>query len=113
MKVENIKVASSNTLVIDDQDDVDDKKTRNSDGSTTLTLSEPITHGEEELRELRIRKPTARDLECTDAVQGDVKKANTLLAHLSGQSLAAIRKLSAADTVAAQEVVASYLGKSR
>lgn len=107
-----MKVASTTNPALDDQDEVDEKKKRNDDGSTTLTLSEPITHGEDEVRELRIRKPTARDLEVTDSVQGDVKKANTLLAHLSGQSLAAVRKLSARDTVAAQEVVASYMGKS-
>ena len=90
-----------------------------SDQTGRVALTTPITRRyrqpdgverEEQVTELVVRKPFARDLRATDKHEGEVAKGIALAAHLTGVSIADIDGLELADFQAVMAKVEVFTG---
>lgn len=75
----------------------------------TVPLQYPISIGGETVAELRLYRPRAKNLWEMDAVTGEQRKLDALLASVAGATLREIGELDAADRVAAQEALLPFL----
>lgn len=80
---------------------------------TTLTLKTPLTHGEETIKELNIRKPVAKDLrrfELSDL--NKFSKIQELTAILCGLPVSVLDNLDLEDLVNCAREISSFLPNS-
>lgn len=79
----------------------------------TISLDSPITHGEEEITELKFeRKMTVADLRGMNVSGMTHEDLYTLVGRLSGYPPSAMAKLSIPDYMKAVEVVGDFFGGS-
>jgi hypothetical protein len=77
-----------------------------------VKLKKPIDHAGETISEVSLRaEMTVSDLEHMDAAKGQVGKSVHLIAHLSGLSLSAVRKLDVQDYLAVDKTVQEIMGE--
>ena len=79
---------------------------------TVLQLKHPVRLGGEEIKELRIRRPKARDYRLLDRHAG-FDAAEVMLTALSNVGAAVVEELDGEDYMAASAVVAGLVGKDR
>lgn len=98
-------------------DDTDEKKVKlpegaveNGDGSVTLPLEYPITHGSEEIAEFTLSRPKAKHLEKIDGNPQNMgfKDILKLIGELSAQPPSVTGQLDAVDIEALSEVIAYF-----
>ncbi len=82
--------------------------------SATITLDTPLTRGETEITELRLRKPTSgelRGVSLADVLQMQTDALITLIPRLSNPSLTAteVRQMDPADLVQCGGEIAGFL----
>jgi hypothetical protein len=75
-----------------------------------VPLQYPITVAGETVAELKLHRPRAKNLWEMDAVLGEQRKLDALLASVAGATLREIGELDAADRVTAQEALLPFLG---
>ena len=63
-----------------------DQVADNGDGSFTVTLLFPLRSGSEVISELVLRRPKFKHLRAMDSKEGDIAKAQALLAAVSGRA---------------------------
>ena len=81
---------------------------------TLIKLTTPITHGEEKITEMKLRKPLARDLrkfELSDL--NKFSKIQELTAILCGLPISVLDNLEMEDLVNCTKVIASFLPSSQ
>lgn len=83
----------------------------NDDGSMVVTLQYPIAIGRTgaaDIAELTLRRPRMKHLRAMDAAQGDMAKAQALLAAVSGRSSRELDDLDTDDLAVCQAVLAFF-----
>jgi hypothetical protein len=80
------------------------------DGSTVVTLEYPFDAKDGQVTEVKLRRPTVADLESADRTAGDLAKSISIIASVSGLSVASIKKMDAADFGKLSKVVEGYVG---
>lgn len=83
----------------------------NEDGSMVVTLRYPIAIGRTgagNITELTLRRPRFKHLRAMDAAQGDMAKAQALLAAVSGRSSRELDDLDTDDLAVCQAVLAFF-----
>lgn len=80
----------------------------------TLKLQYPITFGDETITELKLRRPTGKDLrEVFDAQAGEWARVIALGATLSGRAPSELEGLDGADAMALREEIDGFLSGSK
>ena len=81
----------------------------------TITLRKPVTVGGETVFELALREPTVAELEqftLQAAKAGEIKAISSLIASVSGVSIAAIQKIGVRDFKIAEKYLSDFFGDS-
>lgn len=80
----------------------------------TLKLQYPVTFGTETITELKLRRPTGKDLrDAFDAHEGEWGRIIALGATLSGRAPAEIESLDGLDAMALREEINRFLTGSK
>lgn len=80
----------------------------------TIKLQFPITFGSETITELKLRRPTGKDLrEVFDVHSGEWARVMALGATLSGHAPSELEGLDGADAMALREVIDGFLTASK
>lgn len=85
----------------------------NDDGSTTILLQHPVPYknkDKEPLSEVTLKIPLVGDVEAGDAAKGDVGKTVLMVASLSGEPKAMIRRIHMTDFNRINTCLVKYLG---
>ena len=80
--------------------------------SKKFKLSEPVTHGSEEILELDVREPRAKDLRKFPAQAKTLGEMLDFAAHLCGQPPSVIDQLTLEDAMGLFEVIMDFLPDS-
>ncbi len=85
----------------------------NDDGTVTLTLNFPITHGKDAITELVLHRPRAADLMKMDDVKGEHRKSIALLASMASRTMKELLALDMSDIEVGSAVIGFFRAKSR
>jgi hypothetical protein len=77
--------------------------------ASIVNLSEPVQHGEETIKVLEIRKPTAADMRDMPVQNQTMGHMMDLAANLTGHPPSVINQLAVQDVTALMEVVAGFM----
>jgi hypothetical protein len=81
------------------------------DGSATIELDYKVVRGKgDALMELTVKRPTMGDMEASDRAEGSVGKSILIIAAVTGEPSAVIRRLDASDFERLSAVVEGYGG---
>jgi hypothetical protein len=88
--------------------------TTNDDGSTTVTLSKPITGPTgETVTAITLRRPKAKDMRAMDNAKGEIGKSLALAGQLSGIPAPLLDNLDGSDFIELSEAVQGFLKPSQ
>jgi hypothetical protein len=79
----------------------------------TLSLTVPIKDGNDDVTELKFKRPNAGDFAAMDEAKGQQSGAQVLLARSCNLSVKAVKQLDGYDYLQAMEVIGSFLQKPR
>lgn len=82
-------------------------------GSVTIRLDYPVTHENEPLAEITLRRPTIADLEASTRSRGDIAASMDMVAKLAGLPMPTVGQIDASDWMLIADVLKVFTERRR